>query len=152
MLHRRCLCQAVDHMHTWPSTLSAPAPLLRGLRQRVADNASCIDLSNAPDAVRAQATVKERFKTLNGSIAAIHESQSGWTVPDATLRANLKARLGGTCCVACDIPGAHWLFCRARGKTQWMSASTSQTCSQGRTLDASTSRLASNGTVAVLMC
>ena len=38
-----------------------------------------------------QTTVKERYKALNAAIAAIHESQSGWTVPDATLRANLKA-------------------------------------------------------------
>ena len=54
------------------------------------------DLSTNPTsqctAARAQATVKERCKALNGAIVAIHESQSGWTVPDATLRANLKAR------------------------------------------------------------
>lgn len=48
-----------------------------------------------------QATVKERYKALNTAITAIHESQSGWTVPDATLRANLKVRCLAATLSAC---------------------------------------------------
>ena len=48
-----------------------------------------------------QTTVKERYKALNAAIGAIHESQSGWTIPDATLRANLKVTLAP--CVSCHV-------------------------------------------------
>lgn len=38
-----------------------------------------------------QASVKERCKAVSAAVAAIHESQSSWAVPDATLRTNLRA-------------------------------------------------------------
>ena len=55
-----------------------------------------------------QTTVKERYKALNAAIGAIHESQSGWTIPDATLRANLKARMrrGQQACFAQQVSGS----------------------------------------------
>ena len=37
-----------------------------------------------------QTVIKEKFRTLNQTIQALHEVQSAWIVPDSMLRRNLK--------------------------------------------------------------
>jgi hypothetical protein len=40
-----------------------------------------------------QAVVKERYRAISSALAAMEAEQSGWTIPDGVLRANLRDAL-----------------------------------------------------------
>ena len=73
-------------LHFW---IDQPGTATNGTRWALAYQHLKTDLADHI----AQASLKERWRFVNNELEALHELQSQWTIPDATLRRNMKAAI-----------------------------------------------------------